>query len=74
VAILTRPSSATKPAALALKGKGVQIRIADAGSDDLETLMKVLDGVDVLVSTVAAFALETQFRVFDAAKAAGVKR
>ncbi|EIN05612.1 NAD(P)-binding protein [Punctularia strigosozonata HHB-11173 SS5] len=74
VGIITRPASTTKSAVVALKDKSVHIRIGDAGSDDVETLRKALDGAEVLVSAVSALGLETQYRLFEAAKAASVKR
>ncbi|EIN05580.1 NAD(P)-binding protein [Punctularia strigosozonata HHB-11173 SS5] len=74
VGILTRPASASKPAVLALKDKGVQVRVGDAATDDVETLAKALSGAEVLISAVSAYALQYQYRLFDAAKVAGVKR
>ncbi|EIN05616.1 NAD(P)-binding protein [Punctularia strigosozonata HHB-11173 SS5] len=74
VGIITRPVSASKPAVLGLKEKGVHIRIGDAEKDDVGALAKALSGASVLISAVSARGLDTQFRLFDAAKAAGVER
>jgi saccharopine dehydrogenase-like NADP-dependent oxidoreductase len=72
--VLSRASSATKPAVVALKEKGVEIRTADVAADDIATLKTALRGVDVLISVVSAFALDSQRPAFEAAKEAGVKR
>lgn len=62
-----------KPATQGLQKQGIEIVTADiAGSQD--ALVKVLEGVDVIVSTIAPWALHDQIPLADAAKAAGVKR
>jgi hypothetical protein len=64
----------TKPILENLRAQGVEIRTADVDNDSLETLTSLLRGVDILVSTARSDDLTVQFRLFDAAKAAGVGR
>ncbi|PCH44151.1 NAD(P)-binding protein, partial [Wolfiporia cocos MD-104 SS10] len=74
VAVLTRPSSISKPEVEVLRAKGAAIYIADIHSDSVERLTEVLSGVDILISAVHATAVLDQKPLFSAAKVAGVKR
>ncbi|PCH44150.1 NAD(P)-binding protein [Wolfiporia cocos MD-104 SS10] len=73
VAVLTRPSSVSKPEVEALRAKGAEIRTADIHSDSVEVLMEAVSGVDILISAANAMAILAQKPLFSAAKAAGVK-
>ncbi|KAK3625152.1 hypothetical protein LTR56_020609 [Elasticomyces elasticus] len=70
---LTRPSSVSKPAAVALKDRGVEIRALDlkASQDDIVTSLK---GVEVLISAIGPMEQLEQIPLATAAKTAGVKR
>ncbi|KAK4977957.1 hypothetical protein LTR42_002332 [Elasticomyces elasticus] len=70
---LTRPSSVSKPAAVALKDRGVEIRPLDlkASQDDI---VASLEGVEVLVSAIGPMEQLEQIPLATAAKTAGVKR
>ena len=70
---MVRPTSASKPAAEALRASGVEIRLASL-TDGAEKLAQTLAGADIVISTVAATATEAQADAIRAAKAAGVKR
>jgi hypothetical protein len=52
----------------------VELFEMDVTKDSEEQLVQKLQGVDIIVSVVAAEALETQRPLFRAAKKAGVKR
>ena len=73
MAALVRPSSASKPAVQDYRSKGVDIREGDL-RDGVEKLKGYLDGVDILISAVDAETILAQKPIFEAAKAAGVKR
>ncbi|TBU26592.1 NAD(P)-binding protein [Dichomitus squalens] len=73
VAALIRPSSLDKPAVSELRAQGIEIRAGDI-KDDSESLKKVLEGVDILISTVVRSAIQDQRDIFRAAKEVGVQR
>ncbi|KAJ7035521.1 hypothetical protein C8F04DRAFT_1342400 [Mycena alexandri] len=73
VEVLVRPSSTTKPAVKALAERGVNIRVADI-TGPIEDLVKVLSGIDVLISVIDAGSQLAQIQLATAAKEAGVKR
>ncbi|KAI5885530.1 NAD(P)-binding protein [Schizophyllum commune H4-8] len=65
----------TKPAAVEFKNRGVEILVcSDLTTATHAELVKLLDGADILVSTVHAMMLDAQRPLFAAAKEAGVKR
>ena len=70
---MVRPTSATKPATKALRTAGVEIRLASL-TDGVEKLSQTFEGAEIVISTVAATAIEAQVDVIRAAKAAGVRR
>lgn len=66
VTALTRPDSKnTLPPS---------VKTAKVNYDDIESLKAALQGQDALVSTVSTFSIDQQFKLVDAAIAAGVKR
>ena len=69
---MVRPESTDKPEITKLKGAGVDIRPGDIVNDSVEKLTSLLQGVDILISTVLP--LTDQRPIFKAAKIAGVKR
>ncbi|PIL32965.1 hypothetical protein GSI_05083 [Ganoderma sinense ZZ0214-1] len=73
VAAVVRPSSLSKPAVADLRARGVEIRTGDL-SDGVESLTKTLAGTDILVCTVATWALGAQRDIIRAAKEVGVQR
>ncbi|PIL32960.1 hypothetical protein GSI_05078 [Ganoderma sinense ZZ0214-1] len=73
VAAIVRPSSLSKPAVADLRARGVEIRTGDL-SDGVESLTKTLAGTDILVCTVATWALGAQRDIIRAAKEVGVQR
>ncbi|KAJ5710631.1 Isoflavone reductase family protein [Penicillium malachiteum] len=70
VIALIRKESVDKPRAKAIQAN---IRVGDA-SDPIDTLVKNLEGVDILVSAIAPNQLLTQINLATAAKKAGVGR
>jgi hypothetical protein len=54
--------------------QGIELRVADVNKESHEKLVDMLRGVDILVSVVAAEAIESQRPLFAAAKDAGVQR
>ena len=65
----------TKPAVVDFKNRGVEILVcSDLTTATHAELVKLLDGADILVSTVHAMMLDAQRPLFAAAKEAGVKR
>ncbi|GBE81331.1 hypothetical protein SCP_0310580 [Sparassis crispa] len=73
VATAVRASSLSKPVVVEYRRDDVDIREADI-DDGVEKLAKVLDGVDVLISTINAEKIFDQRDLFAAAKQVGVKR
>ncbi|KAI1782257.1 NAD(P)-binding protein [Ganoderma leucocontextum] len=73
VGALIRPSSLSKPAVSELRARGVEIRTGDL-NDSIESLRQSLEGVDILVSTIAVWAISQQRDIIRAAKAAAVER
>ncbi|KAJ7157946.1 hypothetical protein C8R43DRAFT_1095980 [Mycena crocata] len=73
VEALVRPSSAGKPEVEKLADRGVKIRVADIGGR-IEELVRVLEGMDVVVSAIDALSQLAQLQLATAAKQAGVKR
>ncbi|KAI1370132.1 hypothetical protein F4677DRAFT_384018 [Hypoxylon crocopeplum] len=73
VVALTRPTSLQKPAVLELEKKGVKIVAADLGGAEDE-LVKVLTGIDVVISTIYGGSVMAEIPLINASKAAGVKR
>ncbi|KDQ16672.1 hypothetical protein BOTBODRAFT_30591 [Botryobasidium botryosum FD-172 SS1] len=69
-----RPSSASKPAAEALKNRGVEIRLLDLEHASPDDLAGVLKGVDIVISALPWNQLQLQRPVIKASKEAGVKR
>ncbi|KAH7136334.1 hypothetical protein EDB81DRAFT_902161 [Dactylonectria macrodidyma] len=70
---LTRPSSLQKPEVVGLKEKGVAIVAADLGGPEDE-LAKLLEGTDVVISTIYGGSVAAEIPLVNASKAAGVKR
>ncbi|KAJ5738144.1 Isoflavone reductase family protein [Penicillium malachiteum] len=70
VIALIRKESVNKPRAKAIQAS---IRVGDA-SDPIDTLVKNLEGVDILISAIAPNQLLTQVNLATAAKKAGVGR
>ncbi|KAL1730828.1 hypothetical protein EV714DRAFT_210173 [Schizophyllum commune] len=67
--------SPNKPAVVDFKNRGVEIVISPSlDTATHEELVKLLTGVDIVVSAIHVFALEAQRPLFAAAKEAGVKR
>ncbi|RGP76891.1 isoflavone reductase [Fusarium longipes] len=73
ITALVRPSSIEKPAAVALKEKGVKVVAVDLQGDQDE-LVAVLKGIDVVISAIYYLSLQDEIPLSNAAKAAGVKR
>ncbi|KXH52975.1 isoflavone reductase [Colletotrichum nymphaeae SA-01] len=73
IVAIVRPASERKPDVVALEKRGVAIAVADLEGPRAE-LVDVLEGVDVLISTIHVSALGSQIPLADAAKAAGVRR
>jgi len=73
ITALARPSSLNKPQNEALKSRGVQVVAADLSGPEAD-LVKILEGVDVVVSAVGAPSQLDQIPLANAAKKAGVKR
>ncbi|KZT66152.1 NAD(P)-binding protein [Daedalea quercina L-15889] len=74
IAALTRSASASKPEVDALRSRGVEIRIGDYAADPPSKLSEYVEGVNILLSTVSALAIEEQKSILKAAVDAGVKR
>ncbi|KAK1702172.1 hypothetical protein BDP67DRAFT_550565 [Colletotrichum lupini] len=70
---IVRPASEKKPDVVALEKRGVAVAVVDLEGPRAE-LVDVLEGADVLISTIHVSALGSQIPLADAAKAAGVKR
>ncbi|KAL5514228.1 hypothetical protein ACEPAG_2316 [Sanghuangporus baumii] len=70
----TRPSSASKPQAEALKSRGVEIRIIDLENWTVDQIADSLKGVDTVISTIFFAEVPRQKLLADACKTAGVKR
>ncbi|KAK1512437.1 uncharacterized protein CCOS01_14677 [Colletotrichum costaricense] len=70
---IVRPASERKPDVVALEKRGVAVAVVDLEGPRAE-LVDVLEGADVLISTIHVSALGSQIPLADAAKAAGVKR
>ncbi|KAL5514229.1 hypothetical protein ACEPAG_2317 [Sanghuangporus baumii] len=70
----TRPSSASKPQAEALKSRGVEIRIIDLENWTVDQIAESLKGVDTVISTILYTEILRQKLLADACKKAGVKR
>ncbi|KAF7556709.1 hypothetical protein G7Z17_g1236 [Cylindrodendrum hubeiense] len=73
ITALTRPASLQKPGVLQLAAKGVTVVAADLEGPE-EELVKLLAGIDVVISTVDAYAFMAQIPLANAAETAGVKR
>ncbi|KAF7324093.1 Glycoside hydrolase [Mycena kentingensis (nom. inval.)] len=70
---LVRGSSISKSSVVALKDRGVGLRVGDL-SGPLEPLVALLKGIDVVISTIGALGQLDQMQLATAAKQAGVKR
>ncbi|KAI3546335.1 isoflavone reductase [Colletotrichum filicis] len=70
---IVRPASERKPDVVALEKRGVAVAVVDLEGPRAE-LVDVLEGADVLISTIHVSVLGSQIPLADAAKAAGVKR
>ncbi|KAL1705266.1 hypothetical protein EV121DRAFT_203871 [Schizophyllum commune] len=64
----------TKPTAVKVAGWGATLVKADLEDVSQERLQEILQGADIVISTVPPPLLETQTKIVDAAKAVGVKR
>ncbi|KAJ7286373.1 hypothetical protein C8J57DRAFT_1446898 [Mycena rebaudengoi] len=73
VEALVRPSSKDKPEVQEMAKRGVNIRVVDI-EGPLDDVVKALEGVDVLISTIDAMSQLAQLHLATAAKQAGVKR
>ncbi|KLO11933.1 NAD-binding protein [Schizopora paradoxa] len=69
-----RPSSLSKPAVSKLRERGVEIRSADVSMDDITKLQAAFQGVDTVIVTLIFTEIDTQPKLADAAKLAGVRR
>jgi len=74
IVAFSRPSSINRPANLALKDKGVELREMDLAKDSQDQLVAALKRIDVLLSAIGAPAQLDQIPLVTAAKTAGVKR
>ncbi|KAI1775535.1 isoflavone reductase family protein [Hypoxylon cercidicola] len=70
---LARPSSIDSAANAELKGRGIHVVAADL-TGPKEDLVKVLAGIDVVISCIVFSSLEDQIPLAEAAKQAGVGR
>ena len=73
VIVSTRPTSSGSPKVAKLKNLGAAVRVASLEAP-YEGLEDTLKGVDIVISTVDVFQLNSQIPLIDAAKRAGVKR
>ncbi|KAK3326019.1 hypothetical protein B0H66DRAFT_616815 [Apodospora peruviana] len=73
ITALIRPPSMQKPAVAELEKKGVRVVSADLTAPQ-EELVKLLTGIDVVISAIYIAELKSEMLLADAAKAAGVKR
>ncbi|KAF7373835.1 Glycoside hydrolase [Mycena sanguinolenta] len=73
VEALVRPASAEKPEVKNLTALGVKVHVVDI-SGPMDELVRVLTGVDVLISAVDPSGQQAQLQLVTAAKQAGVKR
>ncbi|KAH9055465.1 NAD-P-binding protein [Lactarius vividus] len=71
ITIVTRPASKDKEENKAYAARGV--RIAAAEYTDVSALTIALSGAHVVISTISAFALDSQVQIAQAAKAAGAQ-
>ncbi|KAL5514231.1 hypothetical protein ACEPAG_2319 [Sanghuangporus baumii] len=70
----TRPSSASKPQAEALKSRGVEIRIIDLENWTVDRIAESFQVVDTVISTTFYAEVPRQKLLADACKKAGVNR
>lgn len=70
--VVTR--AAGNPQVQQWKLQGVEEKVIDVGAATHIDLVRLLKGVNIIVSLISAFALETQVPLFAAAKDAGVER
>ncbi|KAI2620768.1 NAD(P)-binding protein [Hypomontagnella submonticulosa] len=73
ITALTRPTSVNNEANKVLQGRGVHVVAADL-TGPKEDLVKLLSGIDVVISCIVFSALKDQIPLAEAAKEAGVKR
>lgn len=73
ITALTRPESIEKPVNITLKERGVKIVPADLQGPQDE-LVRLLSGIDVVISAIYFGSLEDEVPLANAAKIAGVKR
>ncbi|KAI4866055.1 isoflavone reductase family protein [Hypoxylon rubiginosum] len=73
ITALARPSSIDSAANAELKGRGIHVVAADL-TGPKEDLVKVLAGIDVVISCIVFSSLEDQIPLAEAAKQAGVGR
>ncbi|KAI2465041.1 NAD(P)-binding protein [Annulohypoxylon bovei var. microspora] len=73
ITALARPSSIGSAANNALKSRGVHVAAVDL-TGPKEKLVKVLTGIDVVISCIVFSSLNDQIPLVEAAKQAGVKR
>jgi hypothetical protein len=72
VEALIRPASSNKPPVLNLKYRGVKIHVAEI--EDAAQLVRILTGIDTVISAIGPGAVFDQIPLANAAKKAGVKR
>ena len=63
-----------KPAVSKLRERGVEIRSIDVSADDIVKLQEAFQGIDTVIVTLIFTEIDTQPKLADAAKLAGVKR
>ncbi|KAM7196691.1 hypothetical protein V8F33_006031 [Rhypophila sp. PSN 637] len=73
ITALIRPPSMQKPAVAELAKRGVRVVSADLTAPQ-EELVRLLTGIDVVISAIYIAELKSEMLLADAAKAAGVKR
>lgn len=73
IVALARPSSLAKPANLALKAKGIELRPLDLTASQAE-IVASLQNVDILISAIGPSDQLAQIPLATAAKTAGIKR
>lgn len=64
----------SKPANIALKDRGVELRQLDLQNSSHDTIVSAIKDIEILISAIGPFDLLQQIPLATAAKAAGVKR
>ncbi|UPK95957.1 hypothetical protein LCI18_006892 [Fusarium solani-melongenae] len=73
ITALVRPESLEKPAYKELKNRGVKVVSADLKGDQ-DTLVRLLSGINIVISAIFFGSLADEIPLANAAKLAGVKR